>query len=283
MPTNHAHVGTMADRIVMCESPDDLMFEMQENKQIILEDMYRHVRMPSSCVWIEWHTAPNSKNTVDNMQIGVLLDEERREGLDTTGKIAVAVIAASKAPNGRCSVVYAGALNGLPNISDEEGMFANMSWAYDEAARHHRGTQKDFVVTITAAIFTLFIMQHPRLTERERVTHPVAVQKKRVAHNKLPLLAYERVYIRINKDVPASVRRTMADGTTARNNFSNTTTTTDDVTHRRYHKVLGHFRTYYRGDARERVIWIEPHWRGDPTLGVVLHEHRVEKGRVPTP
>lgn len=50
--------------------------------------------------------------------------------------------------------------------------------------------------------------------------------------------------------------------------------------HKRLHRVIGHFRTYthYRDHVFEqpKVAWIEPHWRGDADLGIVLHETHVE-------
>jgi hypothetical protein len=55
-----------------------------------------------------------------------------------------------------------------------------------------------------------------------------------------------------------------------------TTESEADIQHRRYHKVMGHFRHYMKHDPAY-TVWIEPHYRGDPSLGVTFIEREVTR------
>lgn len=267
-------VMALADRIVVQEDVTDLMYEMAANKQIVFTDMLRHTHMPSEAVWIEWR----DKHTP--LELGVLIDTRcKRKHDQLTPEIGVMVVVRSL-KSFRTQVMFVGIVKSLPFAEGDINNQCELAWTYHDeqgvpSPEQVKDSADEFARSFTSAVFTLFVMQHPKLIDRETVEHGPALQKKRAEKRKPALLDYSRVYIKINKKIPAKVRAGMINGKDAR---VNSIESYNQGPKKKYHKVLGHFRTYHRGEPEENIKWIAEHWRGDPSLGVVLHEHRLTKG-----
>jgi len=122
-------------------------------------------------------------------------------------------------------------------------------------------------------IFGIFLVTQPRVYSDEQIRWKASHRAARVARNKPPLLEYRRIRLHICKPRKHYGERPTA--TITSRSFSDTDSI-EAVQHRRYHKVMGHFRHYINHDP-PHTTWIEPHYRGDPSLGVTFTERDVTR------
>jgi len=116
-----------------------------------------------------------------------------------------------------------------------------------------------------------FLLQMPKLTETKHVKHDERLQRSRVKKGKPPFLEYRRVRMLI--DVP-SVRYVREGVSRVASNV--TERELGGGGHRKYHRVLPHARTYKDPDGKVRdVVPIPQHWRGDPKLGIIIHQKTI--------
>jgi hypothetical protein len=230
-----------AERIVFSETISDLFADMMDTGQIDTEIVLTTVRMPAPAVWIEWpHGA---------IRMGALLDEA------PDWRIVIITVAGQKRRAN--SIIYAGIVDNLPMPKGDRGVhlgFANMGSVESHEQRQFFG---GFVME---ALFGLFLMQQPKVVRFEDVLHSSAIQHVRMKRGRLPLLEYRRVTVKVG----AEERRARTAGQTNES---------EEITgHRRYHRVLGHFRVYGRETPDPRALWIDPYFRGDPNVGILLSE-----------
>ncbi len=172
-----------------------------------------------------------------------------------SGRVAVTVVAGKK--HKMSGIIYAGTIDELPMPKGTRAVQLGFSTLGPVNAKE---TQDYFGCTVVEALCGLFLLQQPKVVSVEEIEHGPKLQRARAKRGKLPLLEYRRVQIKI--------------GTIAkRSNASASRVDSDDAAgRRRYHRVLGHFRVYGRETPDPHALWIEPYFRGDPSLGIVLHE-----------
>jgi hypothetical protein len=155
---------------------------------------------------------------------------------------------------------------------DKQLSFAcHVVYAYNARDLHDR---KEAILELGAIlcelIFGIFLVTHPKVYSVEEVKYKPSHKRARILKGKPPLLEYRRIRMHIGKGKKVYSNRPAID-----------TRTTDiedaaSVQHRRYHKVMGHFRHYLKHDP-PHTTWIEPHYRGDPAIGVTFTERDVMK------
>ena len=262
-----------AERIVVSDAITDLLIDMLNDGSLQIDQVLSTTRMPAPAVWVEWRDR--------DISFGVLLEEN----LSKNGNVAVGVVVHKTDGTGRIpAVALAGQMPSMPQkkIARHEdgrsGFYLSVSWTYESESRAVlKGDLEEgageFRGVILTALFALFLMQHPKTIKTDLVVHDAKLQKKRLATNKLPLLEYTKIHIKIgeNRTVRASSDK---DRARALDNKPVEMTGHETIVRRRYHRVVGHFRTMRRtGDVK----WIDVHYRGDPTLGVVIRERNLEK------
>lgn len=118
-----------------------------------------------------------------------------------------------------------------------------------------------------------FLLQMPRLTETRYVKHDEKLQRSRAKKGKPPFLEYRKV--RMLVDVP-KVQYVREGEPHVAGQQTNRELGVGGGGHKKYHRVLPHARTYKDEDGKVRdVVPIPQHWRGDPKLGIVIHEKTI--------
>lgn len=215
--------------------------------------IYEFSQLPCNPIWLEW-------NDVDNCREGALVFQVEKYAhiipvisLTELGeKLAtpVALVRTKPFPLGTSKVTA----EFLWTIKDRHGAMPPKSILDYDTARY-----------LGIISFVLFLLTVPRVSEPVDVVWNKRIQKKRVKSGKLPLLEFKQVKLHLTQPQ----KRYVYTG--------NETPEEREAIRRRLHQVIGHFRTYQKGRDKPHITWIPPHWRGDPELGMVLHERKVER------
>jgi len=123
---------------------------------------------------------------------------------------------------------------------------------------------------VSELIFGIFLITQPRVYTDEAVRFKASHKRARAARNKPPLLEYRKLRVHICKPRKHYSQRPTLERDTG------STESAASIQHRRYHKVMGHFRHYVNHEP-PHTTWIEPHYRGDPSLGVTFTERDVSR------
>lgn len=118
------------------------------------------------------------------------------------------------------------------------------------------------VWSIGSLLHTLFTLTVPRMTSIITVSPSATVNKARQKKGRYPVIEYKKVVVNLMK--PANV-------------YPHNNTVPSNI-HKRLHQVQGHIRTLVGTTLQgaPRHTWISPHWRGDPHLGVIIHDKTIQ-------
>jgi len=281
-----AVLNTLAERIVFTDDVPSLLYDMHDNRQLTYEGVLTSAKLPFDCFWIEYKSilgigdvyeakraeygALVVRMSNDHVRMYIVIGTDFTD-LGTISSLAyvvefehwppVMVPMLSKSLSSKALQFY---VNYAHNRSDIE--------AQDEDATNIIGG------IVTELIFGIFLVTQPKVYTDQRVEWAPRKQAARRKHGKPPLLEYRHIRLRITKPV----KRYSGQPTASRAGFAQCITNEHDtesdsaINHRRYHKVMGHFRHYLRHDPAY-TVWIEPHYRGDPTLGITFTERDVTK------
>ena len=278
-------LNQLAERIVFTDDVPSLLYEMHDNRQLTYEGMLTSARLPYDCFWLEYKSIIgfDGFKDIDRAEYGALVVKHH------DGARLYIVIGTPYQDLGTVSgLVYVVEFNVWPPVLHAhpklpEGVKKALSfdvlYAYND--KRIKNEEEKAIDTlggiVTELIFGIFLVTQPRTYHDEAVKWHPKKQAARTKHGKPPLLEYRRIRMRITKPV----KRYAAQATATRGiNTSITheldTEHPDATTHRRYHKVMGHFRHYNNHDPAYSV-WIEPHYRGDPALGITFTERDVSR------
>lgn len=240
-----------AERFVFTEDIDSLRGHFEEHKISMLM-LYKMLRHPAKAYWIEWPF-----NDVDNgrhfCRIGALVDTYLAYGGAGIPKTMVIFYAGGNNITSITAIFY------MSDYVEERHGFDAVVIFGDETADM---SYANLVSILTEQLATaLFAINTPKVTEIVKVTHDAKLQKARHRRGKPPLIEYKRCTMLIGRKLVYTPRR---PGESA------------EAYRRRMHQVIGHYRTYLHGRV-PHMTWIEPHWRGDPKLGIVVHERTVRR------
>lgn len=232
---------TFAERYVFEVDPTKIIQEQIEAGHLDAETAFDvgEENLPKVPTWIEWPTS-NAKFGV----VTVLSD-------GTFTFLVVARYNNTNAPVAICSHSkekpwhFTWLVGGKPLEIDEPG----------------RSVLQTIFCGIWAAFFLLSV---PRACEIKEVTWDKKKQKAREKAGKLPLLELKRTIVHLGKP------NARYEGGKDRR---------DEGGHagRRLHRVHSFLRTYQKGRETPKVSFVDSHWRGDASLGVLLHEKVVRK------
>ena len=249
-----------ADRYVFTEYLYEVLWEMVKNEQITMTMLVQHAQFPNKPTWIEFKNESHGRQLVSGSLIVP-------QSIDSRLKI-YNVMMPTDIKN--TPIVMFKVLQDWKPRGDDN---YHMSLLYPSGGAEHEVDQWLQAHTRTM-LFALFLVQQPRIVIQEDVKHDLKLQKSRAKSGKAPLLDYQRVYLKFG------VLGSQVGIITKRADASFPKDVTEATATKRYHHVIGHFRVYHRGTDHEIVSWIEPHWRGDASKGVLIKEHVISKAKL---
>jgi hypothetical protein len=272
-----AVLNKIAERIVFMDDVPSLLYEMHENKQLTYMGMISTTKMPFDCFWIEYESKvglDGTEEVVERAHYGALMHT-----LSDGGVRMYIVTGLDMKHEGsvehECSLTHILEFEAWPptlklETPNRVGLVFNVIYAFNKG-RLNPGTRdaEELGAIVCEIIFGIFLITHPRVYSAEDITFKPSHKAARASKGKPPLLEYRKIRVHIGKGKKVYSQRPSAY------THSGDTDSDDAIQHRRYHKVMGHFRHYTKNN--QRSVWIEPHYRGDPALGVTFTERDVSK------
>lgn len=225
------------------------------------------VFMPANRVWLEW-VDPNEDGRVGVLAVRRAVPEYPVTLFFLTGN----------PHDDNIAVFLAVSLHSFPVVVDADGTISpkkNVAYRhFDIVSFAIRKARYDEDLSAAAEfcgswvrdwMSALFLVTTPRVCEIRETTFKASKQRRRVRAGKLPLVEYKKLVMRVGIGSPRYVSDEDAGETGER-----------VAQRRRLHHVVGHFRTYTRKRDKPYVTFVPEHWRGDPELGVVIHERVVK-------
>lgn len=250
-------VRQSASRFSFETDPTVMVDRLVRGGSLTTEVVALSARLPSSCLWLEWREEQTGS------LVGYLIEKKDEEwwivmhlcevpdqhGRNEEGlvlPIAGAMVKAPERIDGKALTHVAG---GWMLQEDTAGKDL-ISWI------------KFMTMEMLAAVFLLSV---PRICEIRSHVASQKLQRARARRGKPPLIEIRRVKLVVGVGSPRYQRESAgASGAGSR---------------RRFHEVIGHVRTYHADSDKPLVTYVPEHWRGDPKLGVVIHDRRVESKR----
>jgi len=230
-------VHRVAERVVFSDTISDVLADMLDAGQIDIKTILTTTRMPAAAIWVEWPEGA--------LRVGALFD------CAPNGRIAVIVVAGGERQTP--GIIFAGTLDALPMEAQSPAI--HLGYVAPKISAEY------FECALVEALCGLFFLEQPRLISSEPVSWGAKLQRAREKRGTIPLLEYRRITIKIWAEKKAghggaaiALGSTVAGG------------------RRPYHQVTGHFRVIRRETPDVRAIWIDPFFRGDPAVGVLLRE-----------
>jgi hypothetical protein len=242
-----AHPAEPAERFVFDFDPAIAMYDLLDRKAVTAEQIKLMVRLPSPVMWIE--------SMYEDISYGMLVDSTE---LFTH---MVVICETSKFPPRL--MVEASLREFKIHVTDQQEMRYRINWAHKPGADPLiKSLALPFLV---GALFHLNIPKMIEVRKSQGKPHHRAASPGRINPG---VIEFKQVFLKPGlKNIRYESQRQKGE--------------TEIQYRKRLHHVVGHCRTmtHYRDKqfAKPIVAWIEPHWRGDANLGVVLHEtHIVE-------
>ena len=271
----HTGVGVLnklAERIVFTDDVPSLLYNMHDNKQLTYEGIINTTYLPYDCFWLEYATQVDvDKMTgVSRILYGALVERMLNDnvrmyivtGMDFDDSDREIV----------SGLVYIVEFDHWPlHVTKDKHIEYYVRWSFNALNPNNAAEVTDLGTIINELIFGIFLVTQPKVYSVETVTYKQSHKRNRQAKGKPPLLEYRKLHVHIGKTLKRYVQRP-ANGV-----LTSSTNDVVDIVHRRYHKVMGHFRHYTNDDELKRSVWIAPHYRGDPKLGVTFVERDVSK------
>lgn len=237
----------LAERYVFEGSPLAAVAELQRLGDMSYELVLEAVGLVSNPSWIEMQITYESGR---NARLGCMVEEHG-------GRLYVAyVVQDREIYNGRPIVLGALSAPALPWREGDKIPTDVISWTTErDPSETEVGT---YLFDVTDA---LFLLCTPKVSEIRQVQHHRKLQAARERRGKSPLLEYKHVRLVIGQGQPQYRGAREGAGVSE--------------IHHRMHRVEGHVRVYRKGRERPLVAFVPEHWRGNPELGILLHEKTV--------
>jgi hypothetical protein len=280
-----AVLNRLAERIVFTDDVPSLLYEMHDNKQLTYEGVIHSAKLPFDVFWLEYRSVIGVEGIVDleRAEYGALVVK------DTNDRVRMYIVIGTRFNDGMsfASLAYVVEFPSWPPIMQQYvgrpigtkalQFYVNYAYNREKLANGDMHANDTLGGIVTELIFGIFLVTQPRTYIEQKVEWHPKKQAAREKHGKPPLLEYRHIRMRISKPI----KRYNSTATATTRGFhmignEPDTESSDAITHRRYHKVMGHFRHYLHHDPAY-TVWIEPHYRGDPALGITFTERDVTK------
>jgi hypothetical protein len=284
-----------AERFAYIQDPVAIMGMLVEQKAIAPKTIRETARLPASVSWIEWPITDPDSPKVGWDRYGVLaipgtmdFDETRGFGLDKEYKVSVGPDVSVIESKSRVFLILVASLHddagkleyvcpyGILSFGSIDAVAKRterplVHWFIDADKAEDRAQQAASVWL--DYLDALFLINTPRVSEIREHKASDKLQRARSRAGKLPMIEYRQVNIVVGRGNPIYARSRTA---TVPTRMPGESEDAFETRRRRLHRVIPHFRTYKREDGTARlVIPIEEQWRGDPALGIVLHDRTI--------
>jgi hypothetical protein len=136
----------------------------------------------------------------------------------------------------------------------------------ERVATMPENVQKDMKAFMWDAIDALFLIMTPRVCEVRHVEYSPKVNRRRMVAGKKPFVEYKHLLLKVGVGTPRYV-----------SHGGPVPDVKEPGHHKRFHRVIGHFRTYRAHREMPLISFVPEHWRGDVELGVVLKTRHVRR------
>jgi hypothetical protein len=245
-----ADARKIADKFVFDEDPD-LAIEAQIHAKILEPRLvWSTARAISQPMWIEWRPSNAS-----DLTYGFLMDTENPKQT---------IITFCCGTERRCGIVMKITIPGQPPWPQNPGKL-NIFSIDAFVGTNHRDIESIAFHLLRCCICALFVLCTPRVAEAPQAValRPFRRRQAREYPDK-PIIEFRTVKMRIGVAQTRYARAYDPDGL-------------HEVIHRKLHRVIGHYRVYTKDRNDPLVSYVPEHWRGDPELGIVLHNREVTK------
>ena len=274
-------LNNIAERIVFSDDVPSLLYDMYDNKQITYEGLLRTVKLPFDNFWLEYASSVGLEGInapFNKAYYGALV---QRMPNDTVGMILVTGFAKTDRRHYDCGITHVIEFKHWPPVISRIDKPNKWALAFEVLHAFNKNNLEqadnnslyELSHIVCEILFGIFLVTHTKVYEAEQVTWGEKHRRARAKRGKPPLLEYRRIRVRISKGRKVYAQRPAIDTSNAANNGTDSDAA---IQHRRYHKVMGHFRHYIKHDP-PYTVWIESHYRGDPALGVTFTERDVTR------
>lgn len=243
----------IADKFVFEHSPANAIYEQISNKVLDRDLIWNTARPITQPMWVEW-------SPTETIQYGFLID--------TTNQGTIITFCAGSTT--RSSVGRAGAVMQItlpaqlpcPDLSK----FGKVKIHYNAELLGGKDTTTVETMAfhlVKDCLCAMFVLCTPRVADTQPLipARPVRRRQAREYPDK-PIIEFRTVKMRIGVAPQRYVHTYDPTGL-------------HEAIHRRLHRVVGHYRVYTKNHEQPLVSFVPEHWRGDPELGIVLHNREV--------
>lgn len=260
-----------AERFSFVQCPYAVMSELYRTRALDPKTVMLSTRLPAPCVWLEWPSIQHEKEGCSEDRFGALITPGAL--ISNPEETRTIVVCVGGVTNGRASRVTPFGMLSLP--PDVEPLRRDgeirCHWFLRSKGDTAEETNERVKCYLYDVVDALFLINTPRVSEIRQHVPSAKLQRARRRRGKLPLIEYRQVNVVVG--VGPTVYRQSRSAHESR--FSDTELDRE-ITRRRLHRVVGHFRRYLKDDGTpDRVTYVPQHWRGDAELGIILHDRRV--------
>ena len=244
-----ADARLIADKFMFEADPTKAMMAQVESKVITPDLIWNTARPIAQPMWMEWSPAKD-------ILYGFLVDAE-------PGKTIITFCCGGTA---RCGVAMKITFPGPAPFTFESMRGKSLMVQSTDAfiGGDTAKIQRMSFSLMRDAIDGMFVLCTPRVANTEPLIPARPVRRRQLReHPTKPMVEFRTVKMRIGVAQPR---------------YAQTYDPTGDheVIHRRLHRVIGHYRVYTKNHDQPLVAFVPEHWRGDPELGIVLHNREVK-------
>ena len=275
-----AVLNRLAERIVFTDDVPSILYEMKENKQLTFIGVLTSARLPYDCFWIEYNSTTGLGEVANDIEYGSYGALIQRIG-ETAVRMTIVTGLKDKGERELVSTLTHVLTfeQWPPGQLDSKSLGFQVDYAFNNSRLFKvKDAALELSSIVLEIVFGIFLVTQPRCYTDEPIRWKNSHAAKRAKANKPPLLEYRKIKLHITKPRKhyTGAQRSAIVLPGAGNAVLRDVEDDASVQHRRYHKVMGHFRHYMRHDP-PYTVWIEAHYRGDPKLGITFTERDVTR------
>jgi hypothetical protein len=290
MPDEPTKLQTKAEIFVFDEAPFLIVNDLIKNGSLDAHLVLDTACIPAQVTWVEY---PDPLGELGRW--GCLIATKAIQGDSNTADSWHAMAFVTQTPNGEVCcfgllglpnlpLVHKPNLPGLPGHKTGQNDLMIGWWRdhvpikdkptkvvggfqYSETSTLDEEDYDEIKFFVWDILDALFMIMTPRVCEVRHAEHSPKLQRSRQKQNKMPLVEYKKMLIRVGMGQPRYARHASSP--------SELVPGQPTGRHHRLHRVIGHFRTYREGRERPYCTFVPQHWRGDEKLGIILKERHV--------
>lgn len=271
LPTGDVRLNAnqYAERYVFDEDAPMITTNLVRSGAIDADLIWQSVRLPAQNVWIEYPLSKEAAAESGIIRVGFMIGQiatGENETVVSAHRTAMAIVAKTENAIG---------VVGLMSVPEIRPIAAHLThihthWFLDTMSGEGvvKEHDQDILTFFRDVIGCLFLVNTPRVSEMRTGSFGHRKAKVRQGKEGIPFIEYRRVTLKVGVAKP---RYEKSD------NRNPDPASSAEASRRKLHRCIGHFRTYREGRNTPHVQFIPEHWRGDPALGIILHERVVKK------